>query len=341
MGVNVLKKWLSGLMVVLSLLYINGTCLALPAPPQEYDSAIKLTVDANFLNLASPVIIHQGRVMVSLQDLPAIFTCEAWAQPGEIRVTGYYTFITMFPGRSDYLVNSAIKEADTAPLIMDTDRVYVPLRVVAEEFRYAIGYDAPTRQLVLQSPEYQQSHPGETVPPPVVLPPIEFNPQGNWGLIPAVNPLVSAQETFITGYFTRLLKSPAGRTTNITLSCGKINGKVLQPGEIFSFNQTVGPRTANAGYQSAAIFAGRKVVSGIGGGICQTATTLYNLALEANLQVVERHPHSLKVAYTAAGRDATVSWGSADLRFINTMDYPVKILCRVENDLVIVALVRE
>jgi vancomycin resistance protein YoaR len=134
---------------------------------------------------------------------------------------------------------------------------------------------------------------------------------------------LAPNQTLITGYYTRLINSSAARTNNIRLSCAKINGKILNPGELFSFNQTVGPRTSAAGYQSAAIFSGNQVIQGIGGGICQTVSTIYNVVLEAGLSVVERHRHSLKVAYVAPGRDATVAWGSLDFKFKNSNNYPI------------------
>lgn len=279
--------------------------------------------------------------MISLSGLAATFECDAFAQPGEIKLISRDTFITMFPGRTDYLVNAETRQSDTAPLITETGEIYIPLRLFAQEISYDLLYDPYTAKLFLQSPDYSQSHPLPPISPPPSPPSApEFKPAGDWGPITGVVPAFSETDELITGYFTRLINSPPGRTTNVALSCNRINGQILQPGEIFSFNQTVGARTAEAGYQIAAIFAGQKVIDGVGGGICQTATTLYNLALEAGLQVIERHPHSLKVIYTASGRDATVSWGTADLRFANTLDFPVKILCKVEGDLVVTALVR-
>jgi hypothetical protein len=226
--------------------------------------------------------------------------------------------------------------------------VLIPLRTIAQELQYDIIYDAKTATVYLHSPEFKQMHPAtpQAVTPQTATPSaatIDFNPTANWGCIEqAPSSLgLSEQEALVAGYYTRLPNNLWGRTTNITLSCAHIDGKWLNPGEVFSFNQTVGERTASAGYQEAGVFSGNKVVEGIGGGICQTATTLYNLALESSLQIVERHTHSLPVTYIAPGRDATVYWGQLDLKFRNTLGFPVKILCRVEQNCVLTALIKQ
>lgn len=329
-----MKKFFAGLILLLCCVTCaSGTCLGACSVPARANNQVQLVVDGNLLELNSPIFIFNGRAMISLSALAEIFECEAFAQPSEIKIISRDTFITMFPGRTDYQINSEARQSDTPPLITETGEVYIPLRLVAQEISFDLTYDPYVFKLYLQSPEYSEIHP---------LPPAaEFKPAGDWGPITGVVPSCLDSDELIAGYFTRLINSPKGRTTNIAISCSRINGKILQPGEVFSFNQTVGTRTADAGYQIAAVFAGKKVIQGIGGGICQTATTLYNLTLEAGLQVIERHPHSLKVIYAAPGRDATVSWGTADLRFANTFPFPVKILCKVESDLVITALVRE
>ncbi len=116
------------------------------------------------------------------------------------------------------------------------------------------------------------------------------------------------------------------RTTNLRLACKAIDGKILNPGETFSFNGTVGPRTAAKGYKPATIFTGpNSHAKGVGGGICQVASTMFNAALLANFPIVERHQHSQKVTYCPVGRDAAIFWGSENFRFKNNLQYPVKI----------------
>ena len=120
------------------------------------------------------------------------------------------------------------------------------------------------------------------------------------------------------------------RTTNLRLAAEKINGTVLMPGETFSYNTVVGERTIAAGYKEAAMYQNGEVVDGLGGGICQISTTLYNAVLYSNLEIVERRNHQFVPSYASAGRDATVVYGSIDFRFKNTRN-PVKILCTVSG----------
>lgn len=122
------------------------------------------------------------------------------------------------------------------------------------------------------------------------------------------------------------------RTTNLKLACKAINGTVLKPGEVFSFNKIVGKRTAKKGYKPATIFTGSSGTSqSLGGGICQVASTMFNATLLANLKIVERHQHSQRVAYCPLGRDAAIYWGSEDFKFKNTSGYPIKIEMKCEN----------
>lgn len=121
------------------------------------------------------------------------------------------------------------------------------------------------------------------------------------------------------------------RTTNLRLAAEKINGTVLMPGETFSYNTVVGERTIAAGYKEAAMYQNGEVVDGLGGGICQISTTLYNAVLYSNLEIVERRNHQFVPSYAKAGRDATVVYGSIDFKFKNTRNYPVKILCTVSG----------
>lgn len=120
--------------------------------------------------------------------------------------------------------------------------------------------------------------------------------------------------------------SSSNRVNNIVLAAQKINGKVLNPGESFSYNGTVGQRTAAAGFKEAGAYLEGKVVQEIGGGICQVSSTLYNAALLANLKITSRTNHYFPVSYLPDGLDATVSWQSPDFRFVNNTAYPIKIL---------------
>lgn len=121
------------------------------------------------------------------------------------------------------------------------------------------------------------------------------------------------------------------RTTNVKLSAEKIDGFVLMPGETFSYNNVVGARTIEAGYKEAPMYLNGEVVTGLGGGICQTTTTLYNAALYANLEIVSRTNHTFIPSYATASRDATVVYGAIDFEFKNNRDYPLKITTSVSN----------
>ncbi len=129
----------------------------------------------------------------------------------------------------------------------------------------------------------------------------------------------SVVATFSTNYTT----SNDNRSNNIDLATNSINGKLLMPGDSFSFNEIVGQRTVARGYKEAGVIINNKLDSGIGGGICQVSSTLYNAMLLANINASERTHHSLKSSYVPLGMDATVDWGNLDLKFKNTLPYPI------------------
>lgn len=126
-------------------------------------------------------------------------------------------------------------------------------------------------------------------------------------------------------YTTKYVNNP-NRTNNLMLACAAIDGTILAPGETFSFNSVVGKRTEAKGYKPAPIFTGSSGhTDGIGGGICQVASTMFNASLWANFDIVERHQHSQRVTYCPLGRDAAIYWGSYDYKFRNNTDYPILI----------------
>lgn len=153
-------------------------------------------------------------------------------------------------------------------------------------------------------------------------------------LYPSVTTNMLGTEAFpnlLSQYSTSYSTKNQKRTTNLRLAANKINGTVLMPGETFSYNKVVGERTIAAGYQEAPIYVSGKVVDGLGGGICQITTTLYNAVVYANLEIVERSNHQFVPSYAPASRDATVVYGSIDFKFKNNRNYPIKILCSVQN----------
>ena len=129
----------------------------------------------------------------------------------------------------------------------------------------------------------------------------------------------------IGSYQTTYTMSDKNRNTNLEVGCNYINGTVLAPGEVFSANVELGPQTYAGGYKDAAVYNNGKVESGIAGGVCQVTTTLYNAVIMAELEIVERHPHSMTVGYVPLGRDAAVAGTYKDLKFKNNTEYPVLI----------------
>lgn len=129
----------------------------------------------------------------------------------------------------------------------------------------------------------------------------------------------------ISAYTTETTKNE-NRNTNIQLSAQAINGVTVLPGETFSFNQTTGERTAAKGYKEAAAISGGQSRDEIGGGVCQTSSTLFNAVARANLEIVERNPHAWPSSYVEKGFDATVNWPGLDFKFKNNTDYPIFIL---------------
>ncbi|WP_418925812.1 VanW family protein [Dysosmobacter sp.] len=123
----------------------------------------------------------------------------------------------------------------------------------------------------------------------------------------------------------------AGRIGNVKLSAQIINGLVLNSGETFSYNGSVGKRTADRGFKPAPAYVKGETVDEIGGGICQTSSTLYLACLLSNLEITERYAHRYVPAYIAWGMDATVSWGGPDYKFTNNTLYPVKIVAKYEK----------
>lgn len=126
--------------------------------------------------------------------------------------------------------------------------------------------------------------------------------------------------------------SSEARKENIRISANAFKGRLILPGEEVSYNETTGPRSRESGYQEANVIINREFVPGLGGGVCQTSTTLYQALLDADLSIVERHPHSIPPGYVERGTDAAVAYGSLDLRFKNDFDFPIYIDTVIEGD---------
>ena len=131
--------------------------------------------------------------------------------------------------------------------------------------------------------------------------------------------------------FTTETTSSANRNTNIRLAAEAINNQTVLPGESFSFNQATGQRTAEKGYKPASAIAGGETFDEIGGGVCQTSTTLFNAVARANLKIIDRDPHAWPSNYVDKGEDATVNWPNLDFRFRNDSEWPIFIVAWYSN----------
>lgn len=132
----------------------------------------------------------------------------------------------------------------------------------------------------------------------------------------------------LLGSGTTNVSGSSNRKHNVKLSAEACNGVVLMPGEVFSYNNTTGSRSASKGYLSAPVYSGGASVDEVGGGICQTSSTIYYAVLHTTLEVVERKAHMYNTGYVDEGMDATVYYGLTDFRFKNNTNYPVKIVTR-------------
>jgi vancomycin resistance protein YoaR len=136
---------------------------------------------------------------------------------------------------------------------------------------------------------------------------------------------LDAIQEVVSQYTTHFPAYNRPRCANIKLASSRLNGVVLMPGDVMSFNDTVGRRTLRGGYQIAGVYKNGKHDTGVGGGICQVSTTLYNASLLGNLKIKRRSNHSMPVAYVPLGRDATVDYGNLDLAIQNNYATPIAV----------------
>ena len=134
----------------------------------------------------------------------------------------------------------------------------------------------------------------------------------------------------ISAYTTQTTKDK-NRNNNIQLSARAISGRTVQPGEVFSFNEATGERTAAKGYKEAPAISGGQSKDEVGGGVCQTSSTLFNAVVRADLEIVERNPHAWPSSYIEKGFDATVNWPGLDFKFRNNTDDPIFIIAGYSN----------
>lgn len=150
--------------------------------------------------------------------------------------------------------------------------------------------------------------------------------------------LEKIRTTQIGQYVTYFNVQNKERSHNIALSTDAINNHVVFPGETFSFNKVVGKRTEKKGYLPAPVIVKGELTEGIGGGICQVSSTLYNAVDRAGVKIVKRYSHSKRVPYVPPGRDATVSWYGPDFAFTNTHNQPILIRAKINEGSMIVKI---
>lgn len=294
-------------------------------PPEQ---KVNLVLDGFAAAPPSSLVINQaGRTIMAAEELSDLLGLQLeWADNEQLQLSRGRVCLSFRSGQDSYLQGEKIISLDTVPF--KTSRAFfIPLRVVAEEFGCTVDYDPDSQTVFLSAGITSLTS--------------FLQDAGPWGPIWPDSDLSAlfSYHTLAGGYFTRLNNSPPNRNNNIILACAQINGTIIRSGDIFSFNQVVGPRSREKGYLPASIFVGQKVVPGIGGGICQVSSTIYNSALIAGLKIIERHPHTLAVNYVIPGYDASVHWGGADFRFQNNRDKDLQILSSVNGSYVVVLFI--
>ncbi|MGM0370187.1 MAG: VanW family protein [Bacillota bacterium] len=148
-----------------------------------------------------------------------------------------------------------------------------------------------------------------------------------------INKEIATYQTIITG--------KENRWTNIKVATKLINNTLLTSGEVFSFNQEVGPRNKERGFKESTEIVNGELTVGVGGGICQVSSTLYNAAIEPGLEIIELHHHSQDVGYVPDGKDATVTWKYLDLKFKNNLETPIIIKAEIKGNKLNISLLGE
>ena len=210
----------------------------------------------------------------------------------------------------DYLEQEVCTEPQDASYTIENQR----LNIIPEKLGVKID--------TMEAKAIIDETPGDVVRIPAIITPPEVTAEKiNTELFPHL----------LATYQTTYTASNISRSHNVSLASQNISNCVLAPGDVFSYNDTVGPRTAERGFREAGVYVGNKVEQGLGGGICQVSSTLFNAVVLADLEIVYRMSHSLPVSYVPLGRDATVSYGSIDFKFANNTGEPIKIIASAVN----------
>jgi len=158
--------------------------------------------------------------------------------------------------------------------------------------------------------------------------------------VSAESAVESTARTQLSHHQTEFNVKEKERSTNISLAAAALNNQIVQPGQTFSYNETVGPTNERRGFKKSTIFIDGEKSEGFGGGVCQVSTTLYQAAKSAGLTILERHDHSLPVTYAETGEDAATSYGIIDFKFKNDHPYSIQINTATEPGKVSVTINR-
>lgn len=253
---------------------------------------------------------------------------------------------------ADMLSVNTGDDADEYPLTFDNGRARVRLHEL-----FAFAEREPIDARIIVQPEggitVTDSQDGVELDMDVLLEDMDDAVAGGGGLrtvfvaLRSAPPSLTADEARSLGFanlgsqFTTYFDTRnTARATNIAVAAKLVDGSVVKPGEVFSLNAAIGPRTVNRGFDYAPVIAADDVLrQGVGGGVCQYATTLFNAVFFAGLPVVERHAHTFYIAHYPVGRDATVAWGALDFRFRNDTGKTLLIRSWTDNGALTVAIV--
>ena len=211
------------------------------------------------------------------------------------------------------------QSADAAAIARELESAPVNDRVDRDSLSLIYGSYGTTVDETLLADEIRRAAYGETVRIP-----IQYLP-----------PEIMGQDAYfpdVLGYFETRHTNDQNRNTNLQIQCDALNGLILQPGETFSMNGVLGERTAEKGYKPAPAYSGNRLVNDLGGGVCQGTTTLYNCVLLADLEVVFRACHGVRVGYVPLGLDAAVNFLTTDFQFRNNFNFPIQLRAWMEDE---------
>lgn len=235
--------------------------------------------------------------------------------------------------KNEFTYSTTIEQVDPQPLDIDSiynqyctqavDAVMDPetFEVSDHVYGYSFNLESAKEALATAKPGDELEFPFETVAPTVTK-----------------ESLTGLLFRDVLASYTARSGSSANRNTNLKLSCQAVNGLILYPGDVFDYNKTLGKRTEEKGYKPAASYVGGETVDTVGGGICQTSSSIYYCALLADLQIVQRHNHAYISSYMPFGMDATVDWNGPNFRFKNNTNYPIKIEAKASGGNVTIKL---